>query len=250
MLWNLNQVKDMCTKNSLPYFTLSFTNFNIPNVLLIIKSNPSYQNKPNNTTNTLTHKPNPHPPQNPNKNYYHHNKFNESRHNQNLKTNFNETLKKKIQNFKTKTRIDNTFCLFIIKEWDHIKKLYKSDNKGRARCTWGPEEEQSRESDKVREAWRDYMSEGICVRQWLRVSEGCEAVCWGSVRVRVRRQGSRDWGIVGVKVRECWSDWLTTWAEMRDWAEGKGVSEWGWGLREGGVSSKLLLNKWGIRVRL
>ena len=49
-------------KNSLPYFTLSFTDFNIPNVLLIIKSNPNYQNKPNNTTNTLTHKPNPHPP--------------------------------------------------------------------------------------------------------------------------------------------------------------------------------------------
>ena len=51
-------------KNSLPYFTLSFTNFNIPNLLLIIKSNPNYQNKPNNTTNTLTHKPNPHPPKN------------------------------------------------------------------------------------------------------------------------------------------------------------------------------------------
>ena len=99
MLWNLNQVKDMCTKNSLPYFTLSFTNFNISNVLLIIKSNPSYQNKPNNTTNTLTHKPNPHPPPNPNKHYYHHNKFNESRHNQNLKTNFNETLKKKNPKF-------------------------------------------------------------------------------------------------------------------------------------------------------
>ena len=49
-------------KNSLPYFTLSFTDFNIPNVLLIIKSNPNYQNKPNKTTNTLTHKPNPHPP--------------------------------------------------------------------------------------------------------------------------------------------------------------------------------------------
>ena len=49
-------------KNSLPYFTLSFTNFNIPNLLLIIKSNPNYQNKPNNTTNTLTHKPKPHPP--------------------------------------------------------------------------------------------------------------------------------------------------------------------------------------------
>ena len=49
-------------KNSLPYFTFSFTDFNIPNVLLIIKFNPYYQNKPNNTTNTLTHKPNPHPP--------------------------------------------------------------------------------------------------------------------------------------------------------------------------------------------
>ena len=30
-------------KNSLPYFTLSFTDFNIPNVLLLIKSNPNYQ---------------------------------------------------------------------------------------------------------------------------------------------------------------------------------------------------------------
>ena len=30
-------------KNSLPYFTLSFADFNIPNVLLIIKSNANYQ---------------------------------------------------------------------------------------------------------------------------------------------------------------------------------------------------------------
>ena len=34
---------------------------------------------------------------------------------------------------------------------------------------------------------------------------------------------------------------------MRDWAEGEEVSEWGWGLREGGVTSELLLKKWEIR---
>jgi len=84
------------------------------------------------------------------------------------------------------------------------------------RCTWGPEEEHGcskwlcafvRSWRWGGEAWCDCVSEGVCmrqwlrvseamcVRQWLRVSEGCEAVCFCEA-VRVRR--------------------LIVWAEMRD----------------------------------
>ena len=51
-----------------------------------------------------------------------------------------------------------------------------------------------------------------------------------------KTRNSEKWNVTG---------WLRE--LMRDWAEGEGVSEWGWGLREGGVTFELLLKKWEIR---